>query len=133
MRPTPPKEVRKDCWIVGFVGAAMGALGGTLPISMGEKTIPSDEAWALGLAPTFVAFGLALVGLAYAMYRGFGWVRWPITLWFPAYFCTLAAVSASKDIAATEYDWLGGLIVTGIWLYGTWTIFRGKEMKAHLS
>ena len=110
----------------------MAALGGTLPISVAEKSIPSAEAWAIGLAPTFVFFGLALVGLSYALYRGFGWARWPITFWFPVYFIAISAVVASRNLETTIFDWMEALIITGIWLFGTWTTFRRADMQAHL-
>lgn len=131
--PAPQSvEVKRDCWAFGFVGAAMAALGGTLPISVAEKSIPSAEAWALGLAPTFVLFGLALVGLSYALYRGFGWTRWPITFWFPVYFIAISAIGASRDLQTTVFDWIEALIITSIWLFGTWTVFRHADMRAHL-
>jgi len=131
--PAPQSvEVKRDCWAFGFVGAAMAVLGGILPISVGGKSIPSAEAWAIGLAPTFVIFGLARVGLSYALYRGFGWTRWPITFWFPVYFITISAIGASRNIETTVFDWMEALIITIIWLFGTWTAFRRADMRTHL-
>ncbi len=111
----------------------MAVLGATLPIGTRERTVSSVEAWSMGLAPTFILFGSVLIILAYAMYRGSGWVRWPITFWLPVFTCAFAAVAAASDLSITALDWLEALITMGVWIYLTWTLFRGKDMKAHLS
>lgn len=127
-----PAEVKRACWTLCLIGVAMATAGGTLKISIGVASIPSGEAWELGLAPVFVAFGVALAGLAYALYRRQRWARWPIALWFPVYFLVFALVAAMRGFLLMDGEWLEALIVGCIWLYGTWWIFRGEAMKAHL-
>ncbi len=126
-------EVKRACWTLGVLGAVCALLGGTLTISIGVASIPSTEAWELGLAPVFVAFGAALAGLAYALYRRQRWTRWPIALWFPVYFLVFALLAAMRGFLLMDGEWLEALIVGSIWLYGIWWIFRGDAMKAHLA
>ena len=106
-----------------FVFIALGlvfVLGfGLLPISFGDISLSSSEAWSRGVAQPYVMSGVMLILLALRLPRGPVWVRWAILFWCPLTIVGASAWASFRGVGSTDFIFLtaaGGIVA--IWFWG---------------
>ena len=96
------------------------ALGyGLLPISFGEISLSSSEAWSRGVAQPYVISGVVLAVLALCLLQGQVWVRWVILVWCPFTIVGASAWAAYRGVGSFDLFFLiaaGGIVA--IWSWG---------------
>lgn len=105
---------------LGVLGLITAAAYGLLPINFDAQPLSTTEAWERGVAQPYVASGLALIVLAFFLFRGASWPRWPILLWCPITIIGGMAWAVSRGVAMSnpaEFAVLG-LPILLIWLWG---------------
>ncbi len=92
---------------------------GLLPISFGETSLPSAEAWSRGVAQPYVMSGVVLIVLALWLRQGQVWVRWAILFWCPVTIVGASAWASLRGVGSFDSIFLiaaGGIVA--IWFWG---------------
>ena len=121
---------KRNTFVLIALGLAFALGYGLLPISFGEISLPSSEAWSRGVAQPYVMSGVVLILLALWLRRGPMWVRWAILFWCPVTIIGAAAWAALRGVGSFDIIFLiAAAGIVAIWFWGISRILFARNIE----
>ena len=121
---------KRNSIVLVVLGIAFALGYGLLPISFGEVSLSSSEAWSRGIAQPYVIAGVVLIFLALRLTPGRTWVRWAILFWCPVTIIGAAAWAALRGVGSFDIIFLiAAAGIVAIWFWGISRILFARNIE----